>query len=275
MTTTTLGIIAGSGALPAQIVRTCAEAGRPTFVVSMLPENALQAEIKNSPHACLPIGAVGKAVAMLKERGVGELLFAGGLRRPKWSDVRPDADGAKLLARLIKMGRAGDNAALETVLAFFEEKGFVIVKAHDALKDAIAPEGAMTQRLPTTRDVQDMAYAMEAARALGRFDVGQAMAVEEGMILAVEGAEGTDAMMRRAGQYRRSDEGPILVKAKKTGQDERVDLPSVGVDTVLAAHAAGFRGVAVEAGAALIVDRAAMTKKADELGIFVWGIAIL
>lgn len=266
-----IGLIAGNGKLPEQIVKVCKETRRPLFVISVAEEKERQKILEETPHICLPIGAVGKAMKVFGDENITDILIAGGLKRPKLTALRPDAEGMKLMARLLKLGRAGDNSLLETVIAFFEEKEFRVLKTSDVLGNILTPQGALTKATPDKRDLDDITYAMEAARALGRFDVGQSVTVEDGVILAVEGAEGTDLLIERTGDTRRSDRGPILVKTKKPQQDERADLPSVGVQTVINAHANGFRGVAPEAGASLIIDREAMIEKADELGLFIWG----
>jgi DUF1009 family protein len=267
----TLGLIAGRGLLPESVIRACLAEGRPIFVVSVASEGERQAALADVPHACLPVSSVGKAVALLKKAGARDLLMLGGVARPRLSELRPDAKGLQLLARLAGLKRAGDNDLLSAVLAFLEEQGFRILKVQDALPSLLAPAGAATRLVPDARDMEDIRYAAEAARALGRFDIGQSVAVEEGVVLAVEGPEGTDALIARAGSLRLGKRGPILVKTKKPGQDDRVDLPAVGVTTILNARRHGFRGLAVEAGQTLLPEREETLRTAEEAGMFIWG----
>ncbi|MBT4046145.1 MAG: LpxI family protein, partial [Rhodospirillaceae bacterium] len=123
-------------------------------------------------------------------------------------------------------------------------------------------------------DRADIARGMAVVAELGRLDIGQAAVVRDGYVLAVEAAEGTDAMLERCAQFRGAVRGGVLVKRPKPDQERRVDLPTIGVPTVGAAAAAGLKGIAVEAGGALVTDRAAVAAAADKLGIFVCGIAL-
>jgi len=161
---------------------------------------------------------------------------------------------------------------LSAIIKEFELEGFRVVGAHDILGSLLAPEGALGAIAPDAQGRADIERGLEVARALGGVDVGQAVVVQQGIVLALEAAEGTDALIERAGRLRGDGPGGVLVKAAKPGQERRADLPTVGVSTVDACARAGLRGLAIEAGMALVIDRAAVSAAADAAGLFVVGI---
>jgi len=267
----TLGIIAGGGRLPAQLVESCQATGRKFFVVAL--ENAADMEtVTHVPHALVRIGAVGEAIGHLRNAGVQEIVLAGSVRRPSLTSLRPDMMGAKLLARLGKAFFSGDDALLKAVVSFLESEGFKVVGSDDILRGLIAPAGILGKIKPDVRAEADIAHGIKAARALGEHDIGQAVIVENGYVLGVEAAEGTDALIERCGKLRREMQSGVLVKVKKPGQEMRADLPTIGIETVEKIHVAGFAGIAIEAGGGMILDKEKTIAKADALGVFVVGI---
>lgn len=271
MTLSPLGIIAGSGELPMSLIETCHAQQRPVFVLTF-DENQPEHHFHHVPHAKIRLGAVGESIAALRKAGVTELVLAGGIKRPSFSSLKPDAMGAKLIARLSTKIFSGDDAILKTVISFLEEEGFKVLGADELLVDLLAPEGVMGRATPDERAGADIALGFKVAKKLGEFDIGQAVIVEDGCILGVEGAEGTDALINRCAGLKRKPRSGVLVKAKKPAQERRVDLPSIGIHTVENAHSIGLVGIAIEAGQSLILGREQVIKKADELEIFLIGI---
>lgn len=266
-----LGIVAGRGNLPEKVVHACKSNERPFFLISIAPKEDRQPWLKDVPHICINIGAVKKALNTFRDEGISKIVVAGGISRPNFSKLRPDSGGLKLLAKLALIKQRGDDAVLRSCLEFFEQEGFEIVNVQDIVRDLLATPGPAGVHLPSSYELADIAYGAQAALAIGRFDIGQGVVVENGLILGIEAAEGTDRLIERTGQYRIEGKGPILIKCKKPQQDTRVDLPSIGIKTVIHAHKYRFRGIAVEAGAALMLDKEAMLAKADSLGLFVYG----
>ncbi len=160
---------------------------------------------------------------------------------------------------------------LSAVIKELEREGFTLVGVESVLDDAVAPEGPLGQHRPDDQALADIEHGFRVAAALGTLDIGQAVIVQQGMVLGVEAIEGTDQLIRRCADLRREGLGGVLVKAKKPDQERRADLPTIGPQTVEAAHAAGLRGIAVEARSTLVVERAEMTALADRLGLFVYG----
>lgn len=266
----TLGIIAGGGRLPSQLIESCQAMGRGFFVLAF--ENADMEAIGHVPHKVVRLGAVGEALEQLRSADAKEVVLAGKVKRPSFASLKPDALGAKLLARLGKAFFGGDDALLKAIVGFLEEEGFKVVGADDVLAGLVAPEGVLGKITPDARAKADIAQGLKVAKELGALDVGQAVIIENGEVLGTEAAEGTDALIDRCASLRRELRSGVLVKAKKPGQESRVDLPAIGPETVEKVHAAGFAGIAVEAAGSLILDKEKTIARADALGIFVVGV---
>ena len=271
-----LGIIAGSGELPRMLVRACVEMGRPYFLLAVqdaADEETIEAA--GTAHATIRLGAIGKAIELLRAHGVSELVMAGKVTRPKLSAIRPDMKGAKLLARIGSQLLSGDNELLSSIVGFLEDEGFRVSGADDIVRDLLAPEGMIGSIYPDKRAQADIEIGARIARAVGALDIGQAVVVQNGQILGIEAVEGTDALIARCAPLKTDPNGGVLVKVKKPQQEKRVDLPTIGIATVEQIAASGFAGIAIEAGASLIVGRREVARRADALGIFIVGFSIL
>jgi len=257
-----LGLIAGSGRLPVLFAEAAARAGLSVVVVAHEGESdpALAAA------AWVKLGQLGRIVEVLRQAGAGEAVFCGGIRKPRLFDVRPDWLGLKALAR---MRSFGDDAALRAIAAVLEEEGVRIVSPLPFVPELVAARGPLGKRKLTGEQRADAAAGLAAARALGAADIGQTVVVKRGVVLAVEAAEGTDACIARGGAM---GKGATVVKARKPQQDDRFDAPAVGPRTVDALVAAGCSALAIEAGAALVLDREEMAAAADGAGIAVEGV---
>ena len=223
------------------------------------------------PHGVARIGAAGRIVELLRAHQVRDLVLVGTVRRPGFFDLRPDAEGAKLLARIGRAAFAGDDGLLRAVIKVLGELGFNVLGAHEVLQEALGPRGLLTRTGPDAQAMADIARAVAVARRLGEVDVGQGCVVQQGLVLAVEAIEGTDAMLARCGPLRREGLGGVLVKLVKPGQERRADLPTIGALTIRNAAAAGLRGVAFEAGGTLLAERAEAIALADAAGLFLLG----
>lgn len=266
----TLGLIAGGGDLPEMVIKQCLASGRKLFVI-LIGDNT-PPSIESVPHVRLNISAVGKAIKMLRGNNVKEIVFAGGLKRPNFKSLRPDAGGVKLLARISKARFIGDNSLLSIVIGFFEESGFKVIGIDSVLDDLLMPKGTLGKTEPNDSAIKDITTGTEIARAIGNLDIGQSIIIQHGVVLGVEAVEGTDALIRRCALLQQEGSGAILVKMKKPVQDTRIDLPTIGINSIINAAGSGLRGIAVEAGGVIIVNKKEVIKKADELGLFVIGI---
>ena len=266
-----LGIIAGGGLLPAKVATAARAAGRGVFIVG-LEGFADPVVLTPWPHEILRLGAAARIIAALREHQCQDLVMIGPVRRPSLLDLRPDAEGAKLLARIGRAAFAGDDGLLAAVIRVLTEEGFRIIGAQEIMREAVAPGGLLTRATPDAQAMADVHRGVQVVRLLGSADVGQGCVVQQGLVLAVEAIEGTDAMLARAGALRRDGIGGILVKLVKPGQDKRADLPTIGPDTVRNAAAAGLRGLAFEAQATILAEREACLAAADAAGLFLLGL---
>jgi UDP-2,3-diacylglucosamine hydrolase len=271
MTGATLGILAGGGVLPAHVAEAARAAGRAVFIVG-LQGYAEAAVLAPFPHAMIRIGAAGRILTTLRAHGCRDLVLVGPVRRPSLLDLRPDGEGTRILARIGRAAFAGDDGLLAAVLRVLGEEGFRVIGAHEVLAEALGPRGLLTRTAPDAQAMADIQRGIAVVRALGAVDVGQGCVVQQGMVLAVEAAEGTDAMLARAGKLARPGYGGVLVKLVKPGQDRRADLPTIGPGTLAAAAGAGLRGVAFEAGGTILAERAATIAAADGAGLFLLGL---
>jgi hypothetical protein len=224
------------------------------------------------PHAMVRLGAGGRILRLLRSNHVRDVVLVGLVRRPSLLDLRPDAEGLRILARIGRAAFAGDDGLLAAVMRVLGEEGFAIVGPHEILTEAVGPSGLLTSRAPDAQAMADIARGVAVGRALGAADVGQSCVVQQGLVLCVEAIDGTDAMLSRASTLARHGPGGVLVKVVKPGQDRRADLPTIGPTTIRAAAAAGLRGVAFEAGGTILAEREATIAAADAAGLFLLGI---
>jgi UDP-2,3-diacylglucosamine hydrolase len=265
-----LGIIAGSGGLPRRVIDSCRAAGRAVFVLALEGE-ADRETVAAVPHAWCRLGGAASGLDLLRAQGVGELVLAGGVRRPSLASLRPDWRAAKFLAR-VGYRALGDDGLLSAVVKELEREGFRVIGADQVLREATLPEGPLGRVSPDSDAMADIAHGMRLARAIGALDIGQAVVVQQGLVLGVEAIDGTDALILRCASLRRAGPGGVLVKAEKPGQESRADRPTIGPQTVSLAAASGLSGIAAQAGATLVVDRDEVIRLADAAGLFIVGV---
>ncbi|MCA6299219.1 MAG: UDP-2,3-diacylglucosamine diphosphatase LpxI [Phenylobacterium sp.] len=272
-----LGLIAGGGDLPLQIARHCVETGRPLFVVRL--RGFADSSMEAFPGEVVGLAEVGRCIRVLKQAGCESVCLAGNVARPDFAALKPDLRGMAMLPRLVLEARKGDDALLRAVLDEFRKEGFVIEGAHEARSDLVLGAGVLGRHAPDASHRADIQRALEIARRIGELDIGQGAVVCDGLVLAVEAQEGTDAMLRRVAEdvapALRGEAGRrrgVLAKAPKPIQETRVDLPTIGPATVRGAAQAGLAGLVGEAGRTLVLEREALVALADELGLFVMGV---
>jgi DUF1009 family protein len=260
-------IVAGGGVLPRLVAQACREAARP-FMVVALEGQAEPGTFDDVPHAWVRLGAGAKAEKIVRDFAPQEIVFVGKVRRPSLKELRPDWRALKFIVKAT-VRALGDDGLLRAIVHEFESQGVKVVAPHELVKGLLAVEGAYGRIKPDRQARIDIARGMAAAKAIGAIDIGQAAVVQQGIVLGLEAIEGTDALIARAGALQRKGPGGVLVKAPKPRQERRIDLPGVGVETVEAVAKAGLRGIAVEAGGALVIERAKVAARADALGVFV------
>ena len=267
-----LGILAGGGKLPAQLVAACKESGRDLFVLAFKGETDPET-VAGVDHAWIRLGAAGTGFELLRRAGCRELVLAGPVKRLSPVSLRPDWRTLQFFA---KIGRRawGDDGLLSAVISELESEGFRVIGAEAILPSLLAPLGSLGRIAAEPAHLADIERGVEVLRELGRLDIGQAAVVQQGVVLGLEAVEGTDLLIERCAKLMREGRGAVLVKIKKPGQETRVDLPTVGERTVRRAAAGGFSGIAVEAGGTIVLGKEAAVDAANRLGLFLQGVAV-
>lgn len=274
-----LAIICGGGSLPIAVAEQVAARGR-QVVLFPLHGAAEGLPVERYENHWIYIGQIGKFLRLARAEGCRDVVCIGALVRPSIWQVHPDLVGLSYLPTVLRAFRGGDNHLLSTMAKVFEDAGLHLWGAHEVAPQILVPQGSLGRVRPSDRDRADIALALDYLRAAGPFDVGQAVVVAGRHVLAVEAAEGTDAMlarvaeMRANGRVRAPAVTGVLVKAPKPGQDRRFDLPSIGPKTVAGAAHAGLAGIAVIAGETIAAEPAELVAQADRAGLFVVGEAV-
>ncbi|HXA38565.1 MAG TPA: UDP-2,3-diacylglucosamine diphosphatase LpxI [Phenylobacterium sp.] len=271
-----LGLIAGGGSLPVEIAEHCQRSGRPLFVIRLKGFAGEGLE----PYAGAEVGLaeLGKCFKALKRAGCRSVCLAGNVARPDFTALMPDLRGLAALPAAIAAARKGDDALLRMLVGEFEREGFAVEGAHEVMDDLTLGAGPLGRIAPGPESEADIRQAVEVARAIGRLDAGQAAVVCRGLVLALEAAEGTDALLARVADLPEALRGRpgaavgVLAKAPKPIQEKRVDLPTIGPATVEGVARAGLAGIVGEVGHLLVLEREAVIALADELGVFILGV---
>lgn len=265
-----LGLIAGGGPLPVRLAAHSEALGRPCFV-ARLPGQG-DPGLAAFPGGEFGFGEIEARFQAMRAFGVDAVVFAGQVRRPDFKALKLDGRGLALLPKFLAAAAKGDDALNRALIETCEAAGFQVLAVEQVFGGLLAGAGPLGGRGPDAAALADIAKAAALVAALGPFDVGQGAVVRDGLVLAVEAQEGTDAMLRRVAEFARAEPPKgVLLKRPKPGQERRVDLPVIGTTTLAGLAAAGLAGVAVEAGSALIVDGEAVRQEADALGLFVFG----
>ena len=272
-----VGLIAGGGALPFAVADSLIARGV-NPVLFALKGVCDPAGVTRFRHHWISIGQLGRLAKLLRSEDCRDLVFIGTLVRPALSEIRLDWGTLRVIGRVWAAFRGGDDHLLSSIGRILEKNGFRMVGIKDVAPDLLMPEGCLTRRSPDQDATADIAKGREVLRALSPFDIGQAAVVIDGHVVAVEDIEGTDGLLARVARLRaegriraRAARG-VLVKAPKSGQDLRFDLPTVGPRTVEGAAAAQLAGIAIAAGNAIVVEPQAMIERADGTGLFVIGL---
>ena len=265
-----LGIVAGGGTLPALLAKACFESNREFFLLAIDGFTDF-AMIKEFPHAWIGLGEGGKGIEILAEQSVKEVVFAGPVRRPSLKEVKLDSWSIRFFT---KLGKAwiGDDSLLSAIVSALEQEGFKVIGPDKLLADYISVLGVYGQTSPNENALEDIQRGFNVLKQIGELDIGQAAIVQHGVILGIEGAEGTDELMTRCAHLHREGVGGVLVKGRKPGQEDRIDLPAIGLQTIQIAAKCKLQGIAIEAGGVFIFERHKMIGLADESDLFVIGV---
>lgn len=267
-------ILAGGGELPARVAAAAAAAGRPPLILAI--EGEASHSVTTHPHHWVKWGELGRLEGLTRDHGARDIVLVGKIvNRPSLKTVRLDALAIRSLPKLIGLFSGGDHSVLSVVIRFIEGRGFRVVGPHEIAGDLVAESGVLTRVRPSDKDGVDLDIAFEAAAAIGKLDAGQAAVVLNKHVVALEGLEGTDAMidrvkgLRETGKVFERGRAGVVVKCSKPQQDLRIDMPTIGPGTVERAVSARLAGIGIEAGRVIVVDRETTLRMADEAGLFI------
>jgi DUF1009 family protein len=269
-----VGIVCGGGSVPFAVAD--GALGDRRVVLFALRGAADPKRVAGYPHHWIRSFEIGRLCRLARQEGCRELVFIGLLLRPKLRELRTDILTWRLLPRLIRLFRGGDAHLLEGVIKIFEEQGFTVVGSHELAPSILTPPGPAGSNMPNEHNLADIARGIAVLRAMGPYDIGQAVIVSRNQVLALEAAEGTDAMLARVAELRRIGRipaaGGVLIKAPKPQQDLRIDLPTIGPKTVEGALRAKLDGIAAVAGASILAEPARVADLANRDNLFVVGV---
>lgn len=260
----TLGIIAGNGNLPDEIVKLYTNNNGKCVVAYIGGEE----KAWSVTHENFAIGSVGSILKYFKEQAVEEIIIIGGIIRPNLKTLKVDLVGSLLLAKIMKMKLLGDDNILRVIANYIEDKGFKVISAQHILKSGDYEKKIITKAKPKKQDLNDIKQGIQVLQSLGTMDVGQSVIAYNGYIIGIEAAEGTDNLIIRCAFLRKASKGGVLVKMHKADQDIRLDTPAIGPDTIINLAKNGFNGLAVEKSKVLIAQPELTLELLDKNGLF-------
>ena len=262
--------------MPITVAKAAQEAGQSIHIVAI--HDVASKDVELFPHTWVKIGELGRVLKLLKEKEVRQLVIVGFMRRPDFSSIHFDLGAFANLPAILNLTVGGDNSVLSAIVNFFDSKGFEVVGAQEIARDLLVSSGPMGRHRPGKKDMKDIELGLNVVMTLGALDVGQGAVVASQYVLAVEAAEGTDQMLARCKDLRqksatkKNKPNGILIKCAKPGQERRIDLPTIGPQTVRGVIEAGLKGIALSANNVLVMERDEMVRLADKAGIFIIGI---
>lgn len=266
-----IGIISGSGILPQLVADAARSVGIKPYMI-LLKGSAEKHLEKNPDHQWSNVTAVGKILAYFREYDVRRIILVGGMERPPLLSLIPDLTGAKLLSRILKLDKTGDDSLLKEIIKFLEEEHFQVIGIQDIAPDILTPKNILTKKVPNDRQNSDINYGYEVALNIGKLDIGQSVIVQDGEILGLEAAEGTSELIKRCAKLQRGGKGGILIKICKPSQDKRIDLPTIGIHTIEKLSSLGYAGVVLSSGDSIILNKEDVVELADKHKMFIKGI---
>jgi UDP-2,3-diacylglucosamine hydrolase len=268
-----IAVIAGSGNLPKLIIETLRKSNT-DFIVLAVKDNADKSILENTKHHWINIDEFSKSIKILKNHNTTKITFVGHIQRPPLLSMKLDTTTMLLLAKFGMSKLRGGSDQLHSMIAkFVEDQGFNIIPPESIMPELLAPSGVIGKKKPSKKDENDIDIGKKVLIKLGDMDIGQSVIVENGLVLGIEAAEGTDQLIKRCADLKKEKERlGVLVKMKKTTQEKRIDLPAIGINTIENAYNAGLKGIAIKAGSSLIIDIKKVITTANEYGIFLIGI---
>lgn len=267
-----LAIIAGRGDFPMLAIKKCIK-NNINFKLFLLSGESYTHDYSPFFPVTLKYGQIAEFIEINKKLNITNILMIGAVTKPDFKSISVDKKSAILLAKILTKRILGDDTVLKTVIKFFENEGFKVIKINDFIDDLVVNKGCITNITPTIGNDHDIKIAKEAIAKLSDYDIGQSLVIAQHQIIAVEAAEGTDQMINRIStlpiDYKNS---AILVKLSKVKQSEKADLPTIGIDTIKNCIKNNITGIAIEAGKTLIIDKEDVIRMANENKMFITAI---
>ena len=263
----TIGIVAGKGQFPVLVADTAKEQGLKVAICGFHGHTDPEIGKHSDMFAMFHLGQLGHVIKFFQKQRATHICFAGAINKPKALSIRPDFTAIKLIMSLRGLG---DDALLRAVAKELESRGIKVIQAASLVPGLPGPLGLLTIARPSEKEWENILFGWPKAQAIGRLDIGQCIVVREKMVMAVECLEGTDATLRRGAKL--GGKGAIAIKIVKPGQDERLDLPAIGLDTINTLIEGGYSCLAYHAGKTLFFDREESISLANENNLVIIGL---
>lgn len=261
-----IGLIVGAGHLPRQIIKETSDC---TFVAVCFDDaNAAWLKENEIPYISPPLGHIGESINFFKQHNATTVVLAGSIRRPNLFDLKLDNLGKQWLKEIGLSVFKGDDGFLSSILKLLEKEGFQVISAKELLTSLSLKKGVRTLEKPSNEEEIDIKKGIEILDALSPFDIGQSIIIENGLVLGIEGAEGTEQLIKRISSYKKTPNNGILIKKAKLNQSNKADLPTIGPDTILQCFESGLRGLAIEAKGTQVLDKEIVIRTANSKGLF-------
>jgi len=268
LTINNLGVIAGSGLLPSEIADLHLKQGGNVYIAALEGETDIL-HITKYQYKQFPIGSVGALLEYFRENNVKEIIIIGGITRPDLKSVKVDKAGSLLIAKILKEKFLGDDNILKIISDFIESKGCKVISPKTLLELGTYEKLYVSNKLPSKQDQIDIELGSQVIKSLSNLDIGQSVIIADGYVLGIEAAEGTDALIRRCELLRKTERGGVLVKMAKLTQDMRLDLPTIGPDTIFYLAKHGYNGLAIQKSGVIIVKPAETIALLNEHDLFI------
>jgi DUF1009 family protein len=266
-----IALIIGGGMLPFEILKNFKK--EDVFIVAIKEAEVDCSKLEGYDFTEISFAKVGKIMKLVKQRGITNICFAGNVKKPSFSSLKPDLKGFFLLFKILQLKLRGDDALFKTIILFLERNGIKIKGVNEVCKNLVMKTGVLTDIKPSSFAIKEGEAGLKILKEISLLDIGQALAIQEGVILGIEAIEGTDALIERCGKLKnKSKNSPILVKCAKKQQTLKIDMPVIGFNTIKILAEWGFLGVFIEANSSLFVEQEKSIEFANQNGIFIVGI---
>ena len=262
-------LIAGNGLLPFEILKSFNQ--NEVFIICLKESGVSASNFKGYEVLEKSVFKVGSIIKEIKARKIKQIIFVGGIKKPSFYSIKPDLTGFMLMLKILKLKHKGDDAILKAITQFLEEKNLELVGVKDIASNLILQEVSITHKTPNDLELKNINFGLEVLEGISKFDIGQALVMQDGVVIGVEGVEGTDALIERCSKicYKNKSK-PILIKAPKVGQTFKIDIPVIGLNTIQNLIKYNFAGVAILAGGTILLEKEKSKNLANEAGIFIF-----